>query len=107
MEQIGDFFVDTTMKCWACGVFDNLFAIISDSAALMYNQLAIFGVVLCFPNSMRIFPISLDTLSKYKKINCYIFGMVISGDVTLVTRLCCAIRGAIYDILYFGIMARA
>ena len=46
MEQIGDFFVDTTMKCWACGVFDNLFAIISDSAALMYNQLAIFGVVI-------------------------------------------------------------
>lgn len=46
MEQIGNFFVDTTMKCWACPIFDNLFAIISDAAGKMYKQLTVFGVII-------------------------------------------------------------
>ncbi len=46
MEQIGNFFIDTTMKCWACPIFDNLFVIISDAAGKMYKQLTVFGVII-------------------------------------------------------------
>lgn len=46
MQEIGNFFVENTVQCWACGVFDNLFVIISNSAAAMYQRLTFFGVII-------------------------------------------------------------
>ena len=39
-------FVDSTVQCWGCGVFDRLFQIVSDAAALVYDKFAYFCVVL-------------------------------------------------------------
>lgn len=39
-------FVDSTVQCWGCGVFDRLFQIVSDAAALVYDKFAFFCVVL-------------------------------------------------------------
>lgn len=38
--------VDSTVQCWGCGVFDRLFQIVSDAAALVYDKFAYFCVVL-------------------------------------------------------------
>lgn len=38
--------VDSTVQCWGCGVFDRLFQIVSDAAALVYDKFAFFCVVL-------------------------------------------------------------
>ena len=38
--------VDSTVQCWGCGVFDLLFQIVSDAAALVYDKFAYFCVVL-------------------------------------------------------------
>lgn len=38
--------VDSTVQCWGCGVFDRLFQIVSDAAALVYDRFAYFCVVL-------------------------------------------------------------
>ena len=46
MQEVGNFVIENTVQCWACGVFDNLFAIISDVAAAMYQRLAFFGVMI-------------------------------------------------------------
>ena len=39
-------FVDSTVQCWGCELFDKLFVIVSEIAAAMYNQFVIFCVVL-------------------------------------------------------------
>lgn len=46
MNAIGNFVVDNIVQCWACSVFDNLFSIISNAAAAMYEQLTYFGVII-------------------------------------------------------------
>ena len=46
MQEIGNFVVDSAVKCWACGIFDNLFVIVSTSAAAMYQQLTYFGIII-------------------------------------------------------------
>ena len=38
--------VNSTVQCWGCGVFDRLFQIVSDAAALVYDKFAYFCVVL-------------------------------------------------------------
>ncbi len=38
--------VDSTVQCWGCGVFDRLFQIVSDAAALVYDKFAYFCVIL-------------------------------------------------------------
>ncbi len=38
-------FAEGGTTCWACPVFDNLFVIISDTAARAYEQLSAFGVI--------------------------------------------------------------
>lgn len=38
--------VDSTVQCWGCGVFDRLFQIVSDAAALVYDKFAFFCVIL-------------------------------------------------------------
>lgn len=46
MNKLMNSFVDNTVQCWGCEVFDRLFQIVSDAAAAVYNQLAIFCAVL-------------------------------------------------------------
>lgn len=38
--------VDSTVQCWGCGVFDRLFQIVSDAAALVYDKFAYFCIIL-------------------------------------------------------------
>ncbi len=38
--------VDSMVQCWGCGVFDRLFQIVSDAAALVYDKFASFCIVL-------------------------------------------------------------
>ena len=38
--------VDSTIQCWGCGVFDRLFQIVSDAAALVYDKFAYFCIIL-------------------------------------------------------------
>jgi len=46
MNEVSNFFIENTVKCWTCQIFDNLFAAISDGAAAMYQQLATFGIII-------------------------------------------------------------
>lgn len=46
MQEIGNFVVENTVQCWACGVFDNLFSIVSNAAAAMYQQMTVYGIVI-------------------------------------------------------------
>ena len=46
MQEIGQFIVENVAQCWACGVFDNLFVIVSTSAAAMYQRLTVFGIII-------------------------------------------------------------
>ena len=46
MQELTNSLIDTTAQCWACGVFDALFAIISTVAAAAYERLTIFGVII-------------------------------------------------------------
>ena len=39
---------DSENACWTCGLFDRLFVIISNSAAVIYDKLAIFGTIIFF-----------------------------------------------------------
>ena len=46
MQELANSFVDSTVQCWACPVFDNLFAIISNTAAAAYYRLSVFSVII-------------------------------------------------------------
>lgn len=45
MENWLSSLVDSTVQCWGCGVFDNLFRIVSDAAGEIYRHFAFFCVV--------------------------------------------------------------
>lgn len=38
--------IDSAVQCWACPIFDNLFAVVSNSAAAVYERLSVFSVVI-------------------------------------------------------------
>lgn len=46
MQELANSLIDSGIQCWACPVFDNLFAIISNTAAAAYQRLCIFSVVI-------------------------------------------------------------
>ena len=46
MQELANAFIDKTAQCWTCPIFDNLFAVISDTAAALYERLSFFGVVI-------------------------------------------------------------
>ncbi len=46
MQDIGNLFVGNVVQCWACGVFDNLFSIVSNAGAAMYQKLTVFGILI-------------------------------------------------------------
>ena len=46
MQGMANSFIDATVQCWACPVFDNLFVIISNAAALAYQRFTLFSLVI-------------------------------------------------------------
>ena len=53
MNGIVNGFVDTAVQCWGCAVFDNLFRVVSNAGAAVYNKIAdicfiLFGVLFVF-----------------------------------------------------------
>lgn len=46
MQEMANSLIDTTTQCWACPVFDNLFAIISNTAAAVYQRLCFFSIII-------------------------------------------------------------
>lgn len=46
MQELANSLIDSGVKCWACPVFDNLFAIVSNTAAAAYHRLTIFAVMI-------------------------------------------------------------
>lgn len=46
MATISQFLIDNTVQCWSCPVFDNLFRILSDAAAAVYDEFVFFCIVL-------------------------------------------------------------
>lgn len=46
MQELANSLIDNAIQCWACPVFDNLFAIISNVAAAAYQRLCLFSVVI-------------------------------------------------------------
>lgn len=46
MQELANSLIDSGVQCWACGVFDTLFAIISNTAAAAYARLAYFSVII-------------------------------------------------------------
>ena len=46
MQELANTLIDSGVQCWTCPVFDNLFAIISNTAAAAYQRLCIFSIVI-------------------------------------------------------------
>ena len=46
MQELANSLIDSGVQCWTCPVFDNLFAIISNTAAAAYQRLCLFSVVI-------------------------------------------------------------
>ena len=46
MQELANTLIDSAVQCWACPIFDNLFAVVSNSAAAVYERLSIFSVVI-------------------------------------------------------------
>ena len=46
MQELANAFIDKTVQCWTCPIFDNLFAVISDIAASLYERLSFFSVII-------------------------------------------------------------
>ncbi len=46
MNNIIDSFIDNTVQCWGCGLFDRLFQVISSAAATIYSQLVSLCTIL-------------------------------------------------------------
>ncbi len=48
MNNVVNSFIDDTVQCWGCPIFDRLFSIVSDAAAAVYDQFAFFcGILFC------------------------------------------------------------
>ena len=46
MNRLVNSFVESTVQCWGCGVFDRLFQIVSNAAAAVYDKFVIFCAIL-------------------------------------------------------------
>ncbi len=46
MQELANSLIDIGTQCWACSVFDYLFAIISNTAAAAYQRLTMFSVII-------------------------------------------------------------
>ena len=46
MQEMANILIDKTTQCWTCPVFDHLFAVVSDTAAALYESLSFFSVII-------------------------------------------------------------
>ena len=46
MQELTNTLIDSAVQCWACPIFDNLFAVVSNSAAAIYERLSVFCVII-------------------------------------------------------------
>lgn len=46
MNELAHTFIDSTVQCWGCPIFDRLFQIVSDAAGAIYGRFALFCVIL-------------------------------------------------------------
>ncbi len=46
MNSVLNPWIDSTVQCWGCPVFDRLFQVVSESAAAVYEQFAMFCVII-------------------------------------------------------------
>ena len=46
MQELANTLIDSGAQCWACPIFDDLFAIISNAAAAAYERLTVISVIL-------------------------------------------------------------
>lgn len=46
MQELANSLIDSGTQCWTCPVFDNLFAIVSNTAAAAYQRLCFFSIVI-------------------------------------------------------------
>lgn len=46
MQEMTNILIDNVAQCWTCPVFDHLFAVVSDTAAALYERLSFFSVVI-------------------------------------------------------------
>ena len=46
MQELANSLIDSSIQCWTCPVFDNLFAIVSNTAAAAYQRLCIFSILI-------------------------------------------------------------
>ena len=46
MNRLVNSFVESTVQCWGCEVFDRLFQIVSNAAAAVYDKFVIFCAIL-------------------------------------------------------------
>ncbi len=48
MTDVINSFIDITVQCWGCGVFDRLFQVVSTAAAEIYNQMTNLAFIVFF-----------------------------------------------------------
>ncbi len=48
MTEIINSFIDNTVQCWGCGVFDRLFQVVSTAAAELYTQMSNLAFIVFF-----------------------------------------------------------
>ena len=48
MTEIINSFIDHTVQCWGCGVFDRLFQVVSTAAAELYTQMSNLAFIVFF-----------------------------------------------------------
>lgn len=46
MQEVANSFIDSTVQCWTCPIFDKLFVIISNAAAAAYQRFTLFSLVI-------------------------------------------------------------
>ena len=46
MQELANSLIDDAAQCWTCPIFDQLFAIISNTAAAAYKRLTLFAIVI-------------------------------------------------------------
>lgn len=46
MNNIANYFIDSTVQCWGCPIFDKLFRIVSNAATAVYDRFATICIIL-------------------------------------------------------------
>lgn len=65
MQELANTLIDNGVQCWACPIFDSLFAIISNAAAAAYQRLSFISVIIfCVLFSFYVFSAVWQNIKK-------------------------------------------